>query len=540
MPYAAIWRKPSTATPTSWDSTTQAASRGETILRATVDATQTTSMRTKAWLKAAPSASGRRCPARRAVTIWMPSTSASGATRKIKSIESATAIAPSAVTPTRARKIVSITWRTASLVCAKMIGSEIPQTTRESLSAVIPTSAVLPQAGRCPVVSRGEDERVGVSIEVHHHARQQGAALVKLAEIEIADLEGEVRRNVLQLAVLVDLPLVVLRSELEVVNVRRVQNRLWQANGVADARITVVDGDIDDVRDFLDLCDRVLLEQLGADQGVLLRDREDQAVEVVEVRIDQPDLDDSHVEGRFHPVVGLALGSNTIPSHVQVVVEVLQLGLPFELRRREVNLVAHVSEELRSHLRLAPTGLRREVRDDDRVLVGEVLEDDPQIRGEHEILKIGAAGRGELVDQGLGGEIAVQLEKLDGGSLEVRHAPVGGQILHPGIVGDPGRVREREAQKKGRAIELGRIQPRRGWHRFGEAGFACHLAHLDSYLVHGVVSCGWLRLLQRSVRELDDRVDPRLHMVARLLNQLEGELGRQRNDQVDVRAIAAL
>src|SRR5207249_2808806 len=143
MPYAAIWRKPSTATPTSWDSTTRAASRGETILRATVDATQTTSMRTKPWLKAAPSASGRRCP----------------------------------------------------------------------------------------VVSRGEDERVGVSIEVHHHARQQGAALVKLAEIEIADLEGEVRRNVLQLAVLVDLPLVVLRSELEVVNVRRVQNRLWQANG---------------------------------------------------------------------------------------------------------------------------------------------------------------------------------------------------------------------------------------------------------------------------------------------------------------------
>src|SRR5216117_2665896 len=473
MPYAAIWRKPSTATPTSWDSTTQAASRGETILRATVDATQTTSMRTKPWLKAAPSASGRRCPARRAVTIWMPSTSASGATRKIKSIESATAIAPSSVTRTRARKIVSITWRTASLVCAKMIGSEIPQTTRESLSAVIPTSAVLPQAGRCPVVSRGEDERVGVSIEVHHHARQQGAALVKLAEIEIADLEGEVRRNVLQLAVLVDLALVVLRSELEVVNVRRVQNRLWQANGVADARITVVDGDVDDVRDFLDLRDRFLPEQLGANQGVLPRDREDQAVEVVEVGIDQPDLDDPHVEGRFHPVVGLAFGPNTVSSHVQVVVEVLELGLPFELRRWDVDLVAHVPEELPSHLRLAATGLRREVRDDDRILVGEVLEDDPQIRGEQEILKVGAAGRRELVDQGLACEISVELEKLDGRSLEVRLAPVGRQILHPAIVGDPGRVREREAEKKGRTIELSRIQPGRGRHRFGQAGFAC-------------------------------------------------------------------
>src|SRR5881409_3879509 len=178
----------------------------------------------------------------------MPSTSASGATRKIMSIESATAIAPSSVTPTRARKIVSITWRTASLVCAKIMGSETLQTTRESLSGVIPTNAVLPRAGRWPVVSRGEGECIGVSIEVHHHARQQGSALVKLAEIEIADLEGEVRRNVLQLPVLVDLALVILRPELEVVHVRPVQNRLWQANGVADARIRIVNGDIDDVR----------------------------------------------------------------------------------------------------------------------------------------------------------------------------------------------------------------------------------------------------------------------------------------------------
>src|SRR5438874_1280332 len=140
-----------------------------------------------------------------------------------------------------------------------------------------------------------------------------------------------------------------------------------------------------------------------------------------------------------------------------------------------------------------------------------VVENDPQIRGEHEILKIGAAGRWELVDQGLAGEISIELEKLDRGSLEVRLAPVGRQILHPGIVGDPGRVRERKAEKKGRAIELSRIQPGRGWHRFGQASFACNLAHLDYYLVHGVVSCGWLRLSHRSLREHDDRVDPRLH-----------------------------
>src|SRR5207245_426118 len=84
----------------------------------------------------------------------------SGGTRKTKSIESATAIAPSSVTPTRARKIVSIRWRTASLVCAKMIGSETLQTTRERLSVVMSTGALrpLPRAGRSPVASRGERE----------------------------------------------------------------------------------------------------------------------------------------------------------------------------------------------------------------------------------------------------------------------------------------------------------------------------------------------------------------------------------------------
>src|SRR5437588_12243819 len=101
------------------------------------------------------------------------------------------------------------------------------------------------------------------------------------------------------------------------------------------------------------------------------------------------------------------------------------------------------------------------------------------------MVKVGAGGRWELGYQGFSGEISIELEKLDRGSLEVRLAPVGRQILHPGIVGDPGRVRERKAEKKGRAIELSRIQPGRGWHRFGQASFACKLAHSDYYLGHG-------------------------------------------------------
>src|SRR5207249_6973733 len=52
--------------------------------------------------------------------------------------------------------------------------------------------------------------------------------------------------------------------------------------------------------------------------------------------------------------------------------------------------------------------------------------------------------------------------------------------------------------------------------------------------------CGGLRLSHRSVPELDDRVDPRLDVVARLLNRREVELGRQRKDQVDLRAVADL
>ena len=112
-------------------------------MSAAVSATQMTRTRDRPWLKTAPTASGRRWPVRRAVRIWTPSARPSGKTRKSKSTESATAMAPSSVTPTRARKMESIRWRRVSLASARMMGSETLQTSRERLSVVITTQVRL-------------------------------------------------------------------------------------------------------------------------------------------------------------------------------------------------------------------------------------------------------------------------------------------------------------------------------------------------------------------------------------------------------------
>src|SRR5207247_8595286 len=84
-------------------------------------------------------------------------------------------------------------------------------------------------------------------VEVHDHARQQSAALVKFAEIEIAHFKSEIRGNVLQLAVLLKLELEIFGSGLQIVKVRRVENRVWQTNGIAYSLITFVFGYGNDV-----------------------------------------------------------------------------------------------------------------------------------------------------------------------------------------------------------------------------------------------------------------------------------------------------
>ena len=129
--------------------------------------------------------------------------------------------------------------------------------------------------------SRGQRDLVGMAVEMHHHARQQSAALVKFTKVEIADLKSVIGSNVLQLSVFVDFVLVVLRSRFQVVNVRGVQHRVWQTNGVADARITFVFGDGNDVRYFLELRGFLLADQIGAGHGVLPVNREENAVEMV-------------------------------------------------------------------------------------------------------------------------------------------------------------------------------------------------------------------------------------------------------------------
>src|SRR2546425_592497 len=120
-------------------------------------------------------------------------------------------------------------------------------------------------------------------VEVHDHARQQSAALVKFAEIEIAHFKSEIRGNVLQLAVLLKLELEIFGSGLQIVKVRRVENRVWQTNGIADTRITFVFGDGNDVGDFFQRRDFLLVQQLGADQGILPRDWEHHEFEITTV-----------------------------------------------------------------------------------------------------------------------------------------------------------------------------------------------------------------------------------------------------------------
>src|SRR5215510_13824697 len=290
-------------------------------------------------------------------------------------------------------------------------------------------------------ILRRQGDLVRAAVKVHYHAREQGAALVIFTEVEVRHFEGQIRGDILQLSVLPDFELVVLRSRLQILDVRRVQNHARRADGVADARITFVRGDRDYVRHLLERRDLLLLDQLGADQGVLRRDGEHHAVEVIEVGIRETEPDYAHVEVPLHPVVRLRLGQDPVSSHVYVVVKVLKLRFPFELRRRDVDLVAHALEEVDPDRRLTPTGGRGEIGDDDGVLAREVFEDDPQVRGVHQVLQVGAAGGWEHVHQGPGGgHVTIQLQKLDGGPPEVRLPPVGRKVFHPGVVGDLSRV----------------------------------------------------------------------------------------------------
>src|SRR5439155_73671 len=90
------------------------------------------------------------------------------------------------------------------------------------------------QPGLHPILSCRKRDLIRMPVEVHDHARQQSAALVKFAEIEIAHFKSEIRGNVLQLAVLLKLELEIFGSGLQIVKVRRVENRVWQTNGIAD------------------------------------------------------------------------------------------------------------------------------------------------------------------------------------------------------------------------------------------------------------------------------------------------------------------
>src|SRR6266446_6337096 len=141
-----------------------------------------------------------------------------------------------------------------SLSPAKMTGSEVDQTTLDGALTFMRPNAAPPLPERA--VLERQPEGVGVPVQVHHHAGQQGSALVVLAEIEVAHLKREVRGNILEPAVLLHLEGVLLRTRLELVNMGRVEDRLGKPYRIADPRVGLVERHGDDVRvpfDFLDL-----------------------------------------------------------------------------------------------------------------------------------------------------------------------------------------------------------------------------------------------------------------------------------------------
>src|SRR5262252_7755429 len=371
MQNVASRRNASVAAPTAGELTSACASQGAARPNATASNADTISTSSRPWRNTAPTAHGRPRPTCRAVRIWIPSTRPSGTTRNSCQIESATAIAASSVTPTRARKIVFVTCNTISLTPANMIGSDRRHKARDSpcsLNAACspasiprpPAPAAAAEARHGPGLRRQRD-RIRLPVQVHGHAGQQRAALHELAQVEIAHLEGQVRGDVLEAAVLGQLERVILGAGLELVDVRGVEDAVAQADRVADAVVGHVDRDIDDVRDRPDLGDLASLEQRRADERVLAGDREDRAVEVVEVRVADPDLDDPGAERLLHPLVRGRLRAHAGAADVDVVVEVLEIRLALELVWRHERVVTERLEERAAHPCLAAARRRRVV-----------------------------------------------------------------------------------------------------------------------------------------------------------------------------------
>jgi len=197
---------------------------------------------------------------------------------------------------------------------------------------------------------------------VHNHAGKKRAALVVFAEIEIGHLQGKVASNVLQFSVFLELALIVLGPDLEVVEVRRIQYDFGQADGVANAGIGFVQRDVDDISNFLEFGYFLWLKQLRANQCAFLGDGKDEAIQMVEVRVCQADLDDLHIEVFLHPVVRLSFGSNAIASDIKVVIEMFEFGFPLEFGRRNPDLITHLMEEVDAYTGFATARLRSKVR----------------------------------------------------------------------------------------------------------------------------------------------------------------------------------
>jgi hypothetical protein len=80
-----------------------------------------------------------------------------------------------------------------------------------------------------------------------------------------------------------------------------------------------------------------------------------------------------------------------MPSGIYVVVQVFEFRLALETMGGDKSAVAHGREELLTHRRFPASWRRGEVRDDDDVLVVDMLQHGSEVRGEHEVLKVAVA-----------------------------------------------------------------------------------------------------------------------------------------------------
>src|SRR5689334_13649197 len=101
----------------------------------------------------------------------------------------------------------------------------------------------------------------------------------------------------------------------------------------------------------------------------------------------------------------------------------LELGLAFELRRRNPHVVAHLPEKLDSYLRFPAPRLGSEIGNNDGVPSGHMIENYTEVCRIHLVLQGRRLRSGQNEHQRFASKITVQLQELDASPFEIRAPP---------------------------------------------------------------------------------------------------------------------